>query len=506
MRLYPIVLLTASAAAGTAGATPLAAQAPRASDLRALDSYVARAVRDWQVPGLAIAVVHGDSVVFARGYGVRTLGTTDSVTAHTLFANASTTKAFTAVGVALMVDAGKLAWDDPVTRHLPAFTLRDPFVTREITLRDLLSHKVGFGDPDYLWYGVDDDYATILHRLRFVDPESSFRSRYAYNNVTYATAGVIAGTAYGRGWDALVRERILEPLGMRETVTEGHDLGAGADVASPHDLVHDTLRAIPDVGRLVDPIAPAGAMYSSVLDMARWIRFLLNDGRVGDSALVKRETLAELFRPQTIIPTASFYPTARRTLPHFTAYGMGWFLQDYRGEFVAFHTGSIDGTVAIVGLLPERTLGVVVFANREHAELRHALMLRVFDLYLGGPRRDWSAELKAMYDSLDAQALARRAALEAGRVPGTHPSLALERYAGTYADSTRGTVTITLAGDHLVFARSPFLTADLAHWHFDTFALSWRNAWLGRTLVTFRLAADGTVEGLEWEGVELKRT
>jgi CubicO group peptidase (beta-lactamase class C family) len=503
MRFFPIVLLTAGA--GATLATPLPAQRPRVSDLRALDAYVARAVRDWQVPGLAIAVVHGDSVVFARGYGVRALGTADSVTPHTLFANASTTKAFTALGVALMVDAGKLAWDDPVTRYLPEFVLRDPYVTREITLRDLLSHKVGFGDPDYLWYGVDDDYATILRRLRFVDPESSFRSHYAYNNVTYATAGVIAGKVYGRGWDALVRERILEPLGMHETVTEGHDLADGADVASPHDLVHDTLRVIPDVGRLADPIAPAGAMYSSVLDMARWIRFLLDDGRVGDSALVKSETLAELFRPQTIIPTASFYPTAQRTLPHFTAYGMGWFLQDYRGEFAAFHTGSIDGTVAIVGLLPERKVGVVVFANRDHAELRHALMLRVFDLYLGGPPRDWSAELKTMYDSVDAEAAARRTALEAKRVPDTRPSLALERYAGTYADSTRGSVAITLAGDHLVFARSPFLTADLEHWHFDTFALRWRNAWLGPMLVTFRLAADGTVEGLEWEGAELRR-
>jgi CubicO group peptidase (beta-lactamase class C family) len=505
MRFLALALLTVGAAGPVA--TPLAAQrpAPRAADVRALDAYVTQAVRDWQVPGLAIAVVHDDSVVFARGYGVRTLGTADSVTVHTLFANASTTKAFTAVGVALLVDEGKLDWDAPVTRYLPEFQLRDPYVTREITLRDLLSHKVGFGDPEYLWYGVGDDYGTILRRLRFVEPESSFRSRYAYNNVTYATAGVIAGRVYGRGWDALVRERILVPLGMRETVTEGSELKGRADVATPHDLVDDTLRAIPDVGRLADPIAPAGAMYSNVLDMARWIRFLLDDGRVGDSALVKPETLAELFRPQTIIPTASFYPTARRTQPHFTAYGMGWFLQDYRGALAAFHTGSIDGTVAIVGLLPAEKLGVVVFANRDHAELRHALMLRVFDLYLGAPRRDWSGELKVMYDSIDGAAAARRAARVAARVPDTHPSLALERYAGSYADSTRGTVVVTVEGDHLVFTRSPFLTADLAHWNFDSFALHWRNPWLGQMLVTFRLAADGTVEGMEWEGAELRR-
>jgi len=487
------------------GSAPAYPQSPP-QELRDLDRWVARAVRDWEVPGLAVAVVHGDSLVFARGYGVRALGRPEPVTTRTLFANASTTKAFTALAVGLMVDEGKLAWNDRVADRLPDLVLRDPYPAREVTIRDLLSHRVGFGDPSFLWYGVTLDERELFHRVRFVEPESSFRSRYAYNNVTYAAAGVIAGHAYGAGWGALVRERILAPLGMTATVTQGRDLPPGADVALPHDRVRDTLRVIAGAGTLVDPIAPAGAMYSNVEDMARWLRFLLREGRLGDSSLVAPATLAELFRPQTIIPPSSFYPTVGRTHPHFTAYGMGWFLQDYRGEFVAMHTGSIDGYVAIVGLLPERDLGVVVFANRDHAEVRHAIMWRVFDAYLGGASHDWSADLKALYDSLDARQAAARKEREAKRARDTHPSLPLDRYAGTYADSARGSVTVRAADGGLRFSQSPFLSGTLEHWHYDTFVVRWDNAWITPDFVTFRIGPTGAVTGAEIGGVELGRS
>jgi hypothetical protein len=246
-------------------------------------------------------------------------------------------------------------------------------------------------------------------------------------------------------------------------------------------------------------------MYSNVEDMARWIRFLLRDGRLGDSSLVAPATVAELFRPQTIIPTSSFYPTARHTQPHFTAYGLGWFLQDYRGEFVAMHTGSIDGYVAIVGLLPERDVGVVVFANRDHAELRHAIMWRVFDAYLGGDARDWSADLRALYDSLDARQEATRAEREAQRVRDTRPSLPLDRYAGAYADSALGPVSIRLADGTLHFAQSAFLTGTLEHWHFDTFMVRWDNGWITPAAVTFRIGPAGTVIGADLGGRQLGR-
>jgi CubicO group peptidase (beta-lactamase class C family) len=500
-----------SALLGAAALTVLpsiaAAQRSRvASPLDGLDAYVAQAVRDWNVPGLAIAVVKDDSVVFARGYGVRTLGTGDSVTAHTLFANASTTKAFTAMAVALMVDSGVVRWDDPVVRWVPGFVLRDPYVTQEARVRDLLTHRVGFGDPGYLWYGTSADLVAIIRRLRYVTPESSFRSHFAYNNVSYATAGVIAGLAAGMSWDDLVRTRILQPLGMSETVTQAQGLAGRVDVATPHDLIADTLRAIGRFGvGLVDPIAPAGAMYSSVLDMTRWIRFLLDSGRVGGRRLVSEASFRELFRPQTIVEPDQFYPTARLTRPRFTAYGLGWFLEDYRGEFVAFHTGSIDGTVAIVGLIPDRRLGLVIFANRDHAELRHALMYRVFDAYLGGLRRDWSAEMRVMYDSLREAGLARRREAEAKRVAGTHPSLPLERYAGTYTDSLFGDVTLRFENGALVAEASPFLVADLEHWHYDVFALRFHNRWLPPALATFHIGADGAVSEVVIDGALRRR-
>jgi len=487
------------------GSSSVAAQARSPRELRNLDRWIAQAVRAWEVPGLAVAVVHGDSMVFAKGYGVRALGSGQPVTTRTLFANASTTKAFTALGVGMMIDEGKLAWNDRAVDLLPELQLHDPYPARELTLRDLLSHRVGFGDPSFLWYGQDTPATEIFRRVRFVVPESSFRSRYAYNNVTFAAGGVIAGRVYGAGWDALVRDRILTPLGMTATVTEGQFLPRDGDVALPHDLVHDTLQVIPGVGSLVDGIAPAGAMYSNVEDMARWLRFLLAGGRIGDSALVAPGTFAQFFQPQTIIPTSSFYPTASRTRPHFTAYGMGWFLQDYRGEFVAFHTGSIDGYVAIVGLLPERDVGVVVFANRDHAELRHAIMWEVFDAYLGAPDRDWSVELKAMYDSLDAGQTTARAHREAERPLDTHPSLALDRYAGTYADSAFGAVTVSVADGGLTFTQSAFLTGTLEHWSYDTFLVRWDRAWLRPTPVTFRIGSDGDVAAAEMDGFSLGR-
>ncbi|HEX3233931.1 MAG TPA: serine hydrolase [Gemmatimonadales bacterium] len=478
-------------------APPAAAQSANAP-LAGFEEYVARAVKDWGVPGLAVAVVKDDSTVFARGYGVRTIGTHDTVDTHTLFALGSTTKAFTTMALAMMVDAGKVRWDDAVTAYLPGFVLRDPYVSREVTLRDLLTHELGFGDPDYMWYGSDQPLAEMIRRLRYLPPETSFRSHFAYNNIGYAVAGQIAGTVNHSSWDDLVRTRILGPLGMSETVMEGPDLRGKANVTRPHQAVDDTLRALPASSQqLVDAIAPAGSMYSNVLDMAKWLRFLLDSGRVEKKRLVSDTAFAELMTPQVLVGRQEFYPTAKLTNPNFIAYGLAWFLEDYRGEKVVFHTGSIDGLVAIVGLIPARRLGVVVLANRDHAEVRHALMYRVFDSYLGAPHRDWSADMRAMYQKIQDSVKVAKKEADAKRVKDTKPSLALAGYAGTYADSLYGSVTVRLERGGLVLAPSQFLTADLEHWNYDTFRARYRNRWLGTSLVTFRLAPDGKVSAID---------
>ena len=494
---------------GFVAAHPALAQT---ADFPAFDGYVARAVRDWGVPGLAIAVVSADSAVLVRGYGVRTFGRPEPVTTHTLFANASTTKAFTAFAAALLVDEGKLRWDDPISRHLPNFQLLDPLASREVTIRDAFSHRVGFGDPGYLWYGSGSSWDEIAQHVRRVRPASSFRSRYAYNNVTYAAAGMAAAAAAGTTWDQLIQRRVLDPLGMTETFTGEKALGGRADIASPHYRVNDTTTAITRLD--FDAIAPAGTMYSTAADMTRWLRFLLDSSRVrrGAPPMLRPATFTELFTAQTLIRREQFYPTAQLTKPHFTAYGLGWFLHDYRGELVALHTGSIDGFVAIVALLPSRRTAIAVMANLDHAELRHALVYDLFDRVLDAsgdvrplPRRDWSRDLKALYDSIGAQGAVRRREEESKRIAGTKPTLPLERYTGTYADSLFGEAMVSLVKGTLVLSRSPLLTGTLEHWNYDTFRIRWSARYLGTDLLTFRLGTDGSVKGIDMDGQEYAR-
>ena len=480
--------------------------------LAGLDGYVHAAMTNWEVPGLAIAVVKDDSVLFARGYGVRELGKPELVDAHTLFANASTTKAFTAAAAAMLVDDGFLTWDDPVSDHLAEFVLLDPWVTREITLRDLLTHRVGFGDPSFLWYGADYEFEEYAGHLRFHEPATSFRSYFAYNNIGYAAAGEITAREAGVTWDELIRTRILERLGMGETLTRGADLIPGSNVAIPHDMVADTLASLGWNVSFGDNIAPAGSMYSSVHDMTRWMQFILAGCEWEGEKLLSSESCEELLRPQAVLTPNEFYASQQLTEPWFIGYSLGWFLQDYQGEKAAFNTGSLDGYVAIVGLLPERQAGVVVFANRDHAEVRHALMLRVFDSLIGAPARDWSAELKELYDERATRAAKSRDKLRAGRVPDTEPSASLEAYVGTWGNDLYGEVEIKLearSGDgtdlHLVLVRSDFLTADLRHWHFNTFEARWRPGWLRPELFTFEVGSGGMVDVLRLGGHELRR-
>ena len=475
---------------------------PRGDPLTGFDAYVAQAARDWDVPGLAIAVIKDGRTVFAKGYGVRELGRRDPVNEHTLFAIASTTKAFTAAAVGMLVDEGKVRWDDPVTRHLPWFQLSDPAVTREVTVRDLLTHRAGVGNADFLWYEQDGTPREIVTRLRYMEPAYSLRSSFVYQNVMYAAAGEVVAAASGMPWQEFIRTRFLRPLGMNRTVTTLAETQGVANVASPHEYVGDTLRVIGNSS--VDPAAAAGSIWSSVHDMARWLAFLQR-GCVTESGqrLLREATCEELFRPQTLRRDGS--PAARLVQPHWSTYGLGWFQHDYEGRKVDYHTGSLDGMVAIAGLVRDGGIGVYMLGNRDHAELRHALMYRVFDLYDGEPPRDWNRELKAVYDSMDARRdSTRRAAaaepiLEVGR-----PSLPLERYVGTYSDPLRGTVEVTMRNGGL-YARYGRRSGPVEHVGYDTFRARWETEWRGSATLQFIVSENGVPERLEFQRGTLRR-
>jgi CubicO group peptidase (beta-lactamase class C family) len=482
----------ATAALGLLLATSAPVSAQRVA-LDQLDSYVARAVRDWRVPGLAIAVVKDDSVVFAKGYGLRELGKPGAVDAGTRFAIGSTTKAMTAVALAMLVDEGKVRWDAPVITYLPAFRVGDPYVTRELTVRDLLTHRGGLGNADLLWASADYPAEEVIRRVATLAPAYSFRSGFIYQNIMYAVAGDVVAAASGMPWATFLRTRIFGPLGMTATEASLAALDGQSNVATPHMEIADTIR--PVANRPVDAVGPAGSVWSSVGDMAKWMRFILDSGQVGGKRLLSAAAYKEILSPQVIAPP-DIYATMPLVRPHFFTYGLGWFLHDYRGQAVAMHTGSIDGMSAIIGLIPERGVGVYVLANLDHAELRHALMYRVFDLYSGNRPRDWSKELLDLYGGLHTRAEATRRQEEQRRAADTHPSLPLERYAGTYTHPIFGDAVVSVRQGILHFAFGRGRIADLTHWQYDTFQARWDDVRMRPSLVVFTPDGTGGVSSL----------
>jgi CubicO group peptidase (beta-lactamase class C family) len=467
-----------------------------------LDAYVTRAVRDWRVTGLAIAVVKDDSVIFAKGYGVRELGKPGAVDAGTRFAIGSTTKAMTAVALGMLVDEGKVRWDEPVISYLPGFRVGDPYVTRELTVRDLLTHRGGLGNADQLWSAADYTPEEISRRVATLQPAYSLRSGFIYQNIMYAIAGDVVAAASGMPWATFLRTRIFTPLGMTATEPTLAALAGQPNVATPHADIRDTIRPISN--RSVDAVGPAGSVWSSVNDMAKWMRFMLDSGRVGGKRLLTQATWREIMTPQVIAPP-SMYTATQLTRPDFFTYGLGWFLHDYEGEKVAMHTGSIDGMSAIIGLLPERRVGVYVLANLDHAELRHALMYRVFDLARGRPGRDWSAELLALHTRLDAQADSARRLQQQRRAADTRPSLPLDRYAGTYSSPTYGDAVVSLRDGALHFAFSKGRRGRLTHWQYDTFEAQWEDIRMTPSQVVFALDGAGGVASVRAFGITFPR-
>ena len=477
---------------------PVSVAAAQKSSLGDFDAYVTRAIQDWKVPGLAIAIVKNDSVVLMKGFGTRTMGQTQPVDEHTLFAIGSASKAFTATLVAMLVDEGKMRWDDRAATYLPGFELYDPYVARELTVRDLLTHRSGLARGDMVWYAGGFDRDEILRRVRFLTPSWSVRSRFGYQNIMYLAAGQAAARAAGKSWDDLVRERVFAPLGMSETNTSTRALEGKPNVATPHVERDDTLRVVS--WHNIDNIAPAGSINSNVADMSKWVRFQLAGGKANGKVLVGAAALAETHTPQMVVPIAAAAKTVN-PFTHLESYGMGWFLQDYRGRELDQHGGNIDGMSAMVALMPEEKIGVVILTNANGSPLPTIVLDRAIDALIGAPPRDWSAEQRVATDTARARARKAEQKRIAARVSGTRPSLALEKYAGVYADSMYGDLTIRAAEGRLTMRYGTGIDADLTHWHFDTFQASPRNAAMGKLMTTFALDADGKVKSVDVENI-----
>ena len=454
---------------------------------------------------MAVAIVKDGKLVFQEAYGVRELGVTNPVDINTLFSIGSTTKAITVACLGMLVDEGKLNWDDPVIKHFPEFRLKDPYISKNLTVRDLLTHRAGMPNTDLFWITPNINKDEIFRKMELIEPAYTFRGGYTYQNIMYSVAGEVLARVSGIPWHQFVKERIFTPLGMTYSVPLNSELPSIENKVTPHYIIEGKVETI--ITSNTDPIAPAGSVWSSIGDMSSWLTFMLDSAKVNGNRLLSAATYSEILKPSHIIPRNSFYPTAALTKPNWTTYGLGWFQHDYRGKMVEFHTGSIGGLIAIIGMIPSERVGVYVLANMDHAELRHAIMYKSFDLYaFNDNSRDWHKEVFNLYKGFDEAEAILEKQQEESRVPGTKTSLEkLDSYAGIFEDGVFGKIEIKVTGKELVFNFNETEIGRMSHWHYDTFKINFSKKYWGSSLVNFNLNRVGDVEELEFFGVIWKK-
>ncbi len=491
-----ITILSAGPAA--AQRRPAAQAAPAAAQATAqvpadLDAFVARVLREFDTPGAAIAVVRDGRTVLARGFGVRRLGSPEPVTERTLFQIASNSKAFTAGALATLVEAGRLRWTDRVVDILPSFQMADPYVTREMTIIDLLCHRSGLdlGAGDLLWLRSTYSRAEIVRRLRWVPLANSFRATYNYDNVLYDVAGAVVEAVSGQTRDAYERDHLFTPLGMTASSPSVAALPSGGDLAAPHGEVDGRLQVVPV--DTADNLGPGGGIVSSVWDMAQWLRVQLDSGRVVDThRLWSAPQTREMWTGRiTLTPSRG---------SNLAMYALGWNVFDYHGYKIVTHTGGLAGMISRVMLIPQLRTGFVILTNAESSAMG-VLTGYLRDFFTGVPAADYVAQFKAAGASFSEAAF--QAKLDSARNRDSRPALPLSGYAGTYRDAWFGDVTIAEEGGHLVirFVPSPAFTGDLEFWHYDTFRVHWREHTIPDAWVTFELGPDGSVQTVRMAAV-----
>lgn len=470
------------------------------------DDYANTALADFKTPGLAVAVIKDGKVVFARGYGVRRVGEDGSVDEQTIFPIASVTKVFTTTCLALLVEEGKPKWNDPVRTHLPEFELYDPFLTRDVRLNDLLSHRVGLETADLVAYRGDYNRTEIIRRLRYMQPVAPFRSRFGYHNHMVTTAGEVLERVSGQSWAAFLRTRLLQPIGMSATFADPRELEGLKNVATPHRLEEGKLIVDPLWNRqashegfraLHDAVAPAGAMQSNVIDMAKFLQMFLDEGSVKGQPFLKPDTVRTMLAPHSTVPIKAV-PKPNLAYPQFFyGGGLGWQLRDCRGRKIAMHSGSSG---AIAAMMPEEKIGVVVLANRS-CGIEYMFMHDIFARILGLSRpltnHDWLVETE---DTPAKKAATTNARLEAARIKESKPSVPLAKFAGTYHCDLYGKLVLQERDGSLQLQFGPNIDGTLVHWEYDTFRAKLSFPPGEEWFLRFR-ASDGQVERLHVERI-----
>ena len=467
---------------------------------------IVQGMADWKIPGLAAIVVKDGQVVFQKTYGVKNLETEQTVDENTLFNMASTTKAIVAIAMGMLVDEGKLNWEDKVVDLLPYFKLSDPYITADARVKDLLTHNLGIDNSDALWTIDSVSTHETIRRFQFAKKTYPLRGGFTYQNIMYAVAGEVIAVVSGKPWNEFVKARIFDPLGMNRTQALARDIFKAGNYVTPYYDDPDEGMVEVDYG-FSDQIGPAGMICSTAKDISNYLTFLVNDGVYKSDTLVKPKTFKYLFEPQSFLGTNGTYPTNALTKPNWNTYGLGWFQQDYKGHKLDFHTGSLFGLVAIAGIIQDKNIAVYVFANLDHAELRHAIMYKAIDLYaFNDDNRDWHNEVFELYEGFKKKHIEISKKKIAERIKNTEPNLPLEEYEGTYTNDMLGAAKVSLANGKLNINFNDFIDYDTEHWHYNTFMTNKDPRFREKMEVRFELNNDGKVNQLYFMEVAFIKT
>lgn len=478
-----------------------------------IDQVAERALKAFDVPGMAVAVIKDGKLVHAKGYGVRSLNTMQKVDENTLFGIASNSKAFTTAALGILVDEGKIHWDDQVIDYIPEFRIYDPYVTNAFTIRDLLTHRSGLGlgagdlmiFPDSSNFSVSD----IIHNLRYLKPVSGFRTKFDYDNLLYIVAGEVVARVSGMSWQQFIETRMMAPLQMTQSAASFNRLKSTSNVIDAHAPVNGKVQVIKrDFSTTADA---AGGIYSNLTDLSKWLIMQMNNGKYGDNlekTLFSESVHDQMWMPQTIIQlnertrgkTALIYNT------HFGAYGLGWFLSDVKGYKQIQHSGGLAGIVTLITLIPEMKLGIIVLTNQQSGAALNAVTNSIKDGYLGITGNDW---VKMMQDATQhAQAEADKIENNVDQLVNadhnTQGPVKPELYLGSYSDKWFGDVIVSQKDSKLWLAsvRSPRLRGQLLPYKGSTFIVKWNDrSFDADAYVRFTTDADGNGTGMKMEAI-----
>ena len=478
-----------------------------------IDDFAIKGKELWQIPGMSLVVVENDSTIFKSTYGVKNYFTKEEVDDKTIFSMASTTKAFIGMGLGILVDRDSIGWNDKVVDHLPKFKLSDPYISNDARVKDLLTHNLGIGNEDRLWTTDSTSIDELLLNFSKSERKYSLRGGYTYQNIMYVVAGRLIEKVSGQSWQDFIEHNILKPIGLECTLTWSKDIFEYGNHTYPHMIDYE--EGIVNVPFTIsDQIGAAGMMWSCLDDMEKYLYFLLNNSEVDGKRILSEKTFNYIFEPQIIIGS-SFYPTSKLTKPNWRTYGLGWFQHDYRGLKIDMHTGSLQGLVAIIAMVRDKNIGLQVFANMDGAELRHALVYKIFDLLLFDDNsRDWNSEVFELYNERSERYKKSYFESFENRDKSKKLSYELEDFVGKFSNDMYGDIHVTLLQRDVKKSKNKYYlnlevnnnikNFDLEWWEGNTFLTDKDEKWLEKLFVDF-IEEDDSIKSLKIYNVEFDK-